>query len=93
MRNGATAIRNRRHPKARRSSSDRPKQWVSREPADTSRPEGAHNARKSYERFLALAEAAAQAGDLISAENLYQHAEHYFRSMHADRNQAGDVAA
>ncbi len=91
MQNGATAVRNRHYPKPRRSSSGRPKRWISREPADAARPEGAHNARKSYERFLALAQAAAQAGDLISAENLYQHAEHYLRSMHSDRDQAGDA--
>jgi hypothetical protein len=30
---------------------------------------------------LALAQAEAQAGNLIGAENYYQHAEHYFRSM------------
>jgi hypothetical protein len=32
-----------------------------------------------------LAQAQAQAGDLVGAENYYQHAEHYFRSMSADR--------
>ena len=39
------------------------------------------NARRSHERYLALAHAALTAGDRIEAENLYQHAEHYFRLM------------
>ena len=37
------------------------------------------NAKRSYERYLALARAAASTGDTIEAENFYQHAEHYFR--------------
>ncbi len=36
---------------------------------------------KTYERYLARAREAAQRGDLIEAENLYQHAEHYLRQM------------
>jgi Domain of unknown function (DUF4167) len=41
------------------------------------RPElkGSQNSQRSYERYLALAQAQAQAGDLIGAENYYQHAE------------------
>ena len=30
---------------------------------------------------MALAEAQVRAGDIVGAENYYQHAEHYFRSM------------
>jgi uncharacterized protein DUF4167 len=54
---------------------------------NTVRPEqnGAHNARKNYERYLALAQAEAQSGNTVGAENYYQHAEHYFRSMSSDR--------
>jgi hypothetical protein len=33
---------------------------------------------------LALARAEAQLGNLVGAENYYQHAEHYFRSMRSD---------
>ena len=53
----------------------------------TVRPElkGSQNARRNYERYLALAQAAAQSGDLITAENYYQHSEHYFRSMSSER--------
>jgi hypothetical protein len=42
------------------------------------------NAQKDYERYLALAKAEAQIGNTIGAENYYQHAEHYFRSIRAD---------
>jgi hypothetical protein len=37
--------------------------------------------QKSHERYLALARAEAQNGNTVAAENYYQHAEHYFRSM------------
>jgi hypothetical protein len=39
-----------------------------------------------YEHYLALAGAETRAGDLIAAENYYQHAEHYFRSMREHAN-------
>jgi hypothetical protein len=39
----------------------------------------AGNAHRNHERYLALARDATQRGDLIEAENCYQHAEHYFR--------------
>lgn len=39
------------------------------------------NAKQARERYLTLARAAGLAGDLIEAENLYQHAEHYFRIL------------
>ncbi len=42
------------------------------------------NAQKDYERYLALARAEAQIGNTVGAENYYQHAEHYFRSMRSD---------
>ena len=61
-----------------------PSKWRT---SSTVRPElkGFQNARRSYERYLALAQAAAQSGDLIAAENYYQHSEHYFRSMSSER--------
>lgn len=46
---------------------------------------GSQNAQRNYDRYLALAQAQAQSGDVIGAENFYQHAEHYFRSMSLDR--------
>ena len=47
------------------------------------------NAYQVFERYVALAREAASAGDRIAAENLYQHAEHYFRIMNAN----GDAQA
>ena len=61
----------------------RSKRWTS----SVARPEpkGSQNAQRSYERYLALARAEALSGDMIGAENYYQHAEHFFRSMSSDR--------
>jgi hypothetical protein len=39
------------------------------------------DAKRSYERFMALGRAAAMAGDAVETENFYQHAEHYLRLM------------
>ena len=44
------------------------------------------NAERNYERYLVLARAEALAGDRIAAENYFQHAEHYFRSMEKNTN-------
>ena len=60
--------------------------WL--KPADIECPlniEEPPDAKRIYERYLALARAQALSGDLIAAENYYQHAEHYFRSMSPDR--------
>ena len=46
---------------------------------------GSQNAQRSYERYLALARTEALSGNMIGAENYYQHAEHYFRLMSSDR--------
>ena len=83
MQNGPRTIMNSYRPKLARPFADRSKQWTS----NVARPEprGSQNAQRSYERYLALAKAQAQAGDMVGAENYYQHAEHYFRSMSSDR--------
>jgi hypothetical protein len=49
------------------------------------------SAHQIFERYLALAREATANGDRISAENFYQHAEHYFRINNARRegNQQG----
>jgi hypothetical protein len=49
--------------------------------AQSAQRNNAQSAQKHYERYLALARAEAVAGDRIAAENYFQHAEHYFRSM------------
>jgi Domain of unknown function (DUF4167) len=51
------------------------------------RPGQSHGALTMLEetmRYLASAQAEVQAGDRVAAENYYQHAEHYFRSMSMD---------
>ena len=64
-------------------SADRSKRWTT----NVARPDlrVSQDAQKNYERYLTLAQAQAQSGDRIGAENYHQHAEHYFRSMRADR--------
>jgi len=47
------------------------------------------NAYQVFERYVALAREAALSGDRIAAENLYQHAEHYFRVMNANGDAQG----
>jgi hypothetical protein len=49
--------------------------------AARSEPKGSRNAQRNYEQYLALGGTAALTGDTVGAENYYQHAEHYFRSM------------
>src|SRR5204862_6868703 len=41
------------------------------------------NAYQVFERYIAMAREAQPSGDRVAAENLYQHAEHYFRIMNA----------
>jgi hypothetical protein len=36
--------------------------------------------KRRYDQYMLLARESAQAGDQIEAENLYQHAEHYYRT-------------
>ncbi len=51
-------------------------------------PKGFQNMKQSYERYLTLARAEAQNGNTVAAENYYQHAEHYFRSMFSRSNES-----
>jgi hypothetical protein len=39
------------------------------------------NAKRNYDRYIALARNAVSTGDLVEIENFYQHAEHYLRQM------------
>jgi hypothetical protein len=48
-----------------------------------SKPNRSRNDRRDYEHYIGLARAAALNGNAIEAENYYQHAEHYYRSMSA----------
>ena len=42
---------------------------------------GVAGAKRQYERYRALAQAALLSGDTVEAQNWYQHAEHYYRVM------------
>ena len=83
MQNGPKTMTSTHRPESARPFAKRAKQWTS----NGVRPDlrSPQNAQRSYERYLALAQAQAQAGDVIGAENYYQYAEHYFRSMSSDR--------
>ena len=82
MQNGPKTVMSRRQHKPAASFAARSMRWTSS--ATRPDPKGPQNAQRSYERYLALAQAQAQSGDRIGAENYYQHAEHYFRSMSSD---------
>ena len=83
MQNGRKTNMNTRQSRPAEPFAARAKRWSS----NAARPEqnGSHNARRNYERYLALAQAEVQSGNTVGAENYYQHAEHYFRSMSSDR--------
>ncbi len=52
---------------------------------DSNGPEGRvrGNAHQVYEKYIGLARDALSAGDRVSAETYYQHAEHYYRVLNA----------
>jgi hypothetical protein len=62
----------------------RPKRWT----PDTGRPNAnvSASAQRNYERYLALAQEEARSGNVVGAENYYQHAEHFYRSMSRNRD-------
>ena len=64
---------------AARQFATRPQGWIS--PTSRPEPNGSQGLQRAYERYLAMARAEAQNGNAVAAENYYQHAEHYFRSM------------
>ena len=82
MQNGQKTIMSTRQPRPAASFAARSKRWTSN--ATRPEPKSSQNAQRNYERYLALAQAEAQVGNSIGAENYYQHAEHYFRSMSSD---------
>ena len=82
MQNGPRTFITTHQPKSAASFAATSRRWTSS--AARPEPKSSQNAQRSYERYLALARAEAQSGDMIGAENYYQHAEHYFRSMSPD---------
>ena len=83
MQNGQKTMMGTHRPKSARPFANRSKQWISNAARAESR--GSGNWQRNYERYLALAKAQAQSGDIVGAENYYQRAEHYFRSMSSGR--------
>ena len=83
MQNGPKTTMNTHQSKSAASFGARSKRWESNGARD--KPKSSQNAQRSYERYMALAQAEVLAGNIVGAENYYQHAEHYFRSMSSGR--------
>jgi hypothetical protein len=85
MQNGPRRPNPARQQRPQGSYNNRPKpRWTPNAP----RPDQQRNsqsAQRNYERYMELARAEALAGNTVGAENYYQHAEHYFRTMNAGR--------
>ena len=83
MQNGPNTVMSTRQPKPAGSFAPRSKRWT----PSTARPQlhGSQSAQRSYERYLALAQEEARSGNVVAAENYYQHAEHYFRLLSSNR--------
>ena len=81
----STIMNNPRQPRSGGSFGGRPKRWQQsnggRDRHQGSHHGGPQNAQRNYERYMALAQAEILAGDVVAAENYFQHAEHYFRMM------------
>jgi uncharacterized protein DUF4167 len=80
MQNDPKTIMSARLARSAASFPARSKRWT---PSATNESHS-QTAQRNYEKYLTLARAEAQIGNTIGAENYYQHAEHYFRSMHSD---------
>jgi hypothetical protein len=86
MQNGQKPNRRGRQHRSVASSAARAERWTSNAVRHESK--GSQNAQRNYQQYLALARVEAQAGNTIGAENYYQYAEHYLRSMSSDRERA-----
>ena len=64
-------------------NNNRPKQRWTQNSAPRTDNRGSQSAQRNYERYMELARAEQLAGNTVGAENYYQHAEHYFRTMNA----------
>jgi hypothetical protein len=68
-------------------NNNRSKQRWTQNSAPRNNGGGSQNAQRNYERYMELARAEALAGNTVGAENYYQHAEHYFRTMNAGQQE------
>ena len=80
MRQGQNSKRSRGRSGGRRNGSPRSQSFDSNGPSIRIRG----NAHQVFEKYIQLARDANAAGDRITAENMYQHAEHYYRIMNVD---------
>ena len=64
-----------------RNNKQRPRPGQQRPNGGRPNGDSVGDAKRNYERYMALARDAASAGDSIESENFYQHAEHYLRTM------------
>jgi hypothetical protein len=83
MPNGTRKVRNTRNRDRNRGGERPAASRPSRSNAGRNQADTFANAKRSYERYMALARDAVSAGDTIEGENFYQHAEHYLRTMRA----------
>jgi hypothetical protein len=86
MNNGSKNVISTRQPKRAGALAARSKRWTPN--TDRPKPNEFGNAQRNYERYLALAREEARSGNVVGAENYYQHAEHFYRSMSRDRDGA-----
>lgn len=87
MPNGAKKTRNARNTNRRRASARPAASKPHRSNAGRNQADTYANAKRNYERYMALARDAVSAGDEVEVENYYQHAEHYLRAMRAHGRQ------
>ena len=83
MQNGPKhTVMNARQPKPAAPFAGRSNRWA----PNANHPKPTRGSwQRSYERYLALAQEEARSGNVVGAENYYQHAEHYFRLMSSNR--------
>lgn len=82
MRSGRKTFKNKRQPRRAAPLSSRPAHRDSSLRRPT--PSVSQNAQRNYERYLTLARAEAQTGNMVGAETYYQHAEHFYKLMYSD---------
>lgn len=79
MQNVRKTNMNARQPRPAASFAAGSKRWTS----SAARP-GSQNAQRNYERYLTLARAETQTGNMVGAQAYYQYAEHFHRLMYSD---------
>ncbi len=85
-RQGPSAKRTYRHGNGRTGGNPRPQTNRNNGQA----VKGGGNARQVMEKYLVLAREATTAGDRITAEGYFQHADHYYRVMTANGRDPGE---